>query len=129
MELGGCRRKEASLCGVVQVVVQATSLSQPLKRSLLGAEQRQHSDKLRMREGPSTGQPPSYWMRTTPIGLGKAFRLQRPLPSFFRMFRILQGGYIYPEEEARFGAIPRETVEVAPKSRSSESKAPGLAPE
>lgn len=128
MELGGCRRKEASLCGVVQVVVQATSLSQPLKRSLLGAEQRQHSDKLRMREGPGTGQPPQLLDENNTHRTGQGVPSAKA-SSFFRMFRILQGGYIYPEEEARFGAIPRETVEVAPKSRSSESKASGLAPE
>lgn len=42
------------------------------------------------------------------------------------MFRILQGGYFCPEEEAKFGDVPRETAELASKPKSSESKAQAM---
>lgn len=66
-----------------------------------------------MREEPGTGQLPQLLDENDTHRAGQGASVCRgPLPSFFRMFRILQGGYIYPEEEPRFGAIPRGMAEV-----------------
>lgn len=72
----------------------------------------------------------SYWVTMPQQGWARHLCLHvASSPSCSRMFRILQGGYLCPEEEARFGAISRGTAELAPKARSPESKAQGLAAE